>query len=170
MKTSADEISQRYMVLIKIDATNLYNRIKERKNQYIETFSLKRDRSIFREIFSCRYSKGTLFDLSHLPVEIIEVSNDFYTEVNELLWYLMHTQDMPNTIEDEISHYLHLINKKYEVLLLYIDAELSGTKVADLENAEDIPALDSADEFFVTQGETQAYSEETPFIDDSDDS
>ena len=127
MKSTQPEMTQRYLVLIKIDATNLFNRIKERQNDYIEAFSLKRDRTIFKEIFHCRYQKTTNYDLAHLPMEVIEVTDEFFTAAEELYWYLMNTQDMPTTIEDEIIRKLHFLEKKFELLKLYIDAELGGT-------------------------------------------
>ncbi|MBT4790403.1 MAG: hypothetical protein HON90_02435 [Halobacteriovoraceae bacterium] len=135
MKTDTTQLSQRYMILIKIDAINLFNRIKIRQHEYIEAFSLKRDRDIFKEVFKCRYDTATIFDLSHLPHEVIEVMNDFYTEVDELSWYLMNTQDMPNAIEDEIIHFVHQIEKKLTALVLYIDAELSGANIDELKKA-----------------------------------
>ena len=141
MKSNHSEASSRYMVLVKIDATNLFDRINERKSDYLEMFSLKRDRDIFKSIFRSRFSKSTLFDLSHLPLEVIEVSNDFYTEVDRLFWYLMHTQDMPNTIEDEIIRYLHIIRKKFDVLTLYVDAELSGTTLEHIQSDEDLSSI-----------------------------
>lgn len=153
MKTKNDELSQRYLVLIKIDATNLFNRIKDRQHDYLEAFSLKRNREIFASVFKCRYHHANFFDLSHLPVEIIEVCNDFYTSVDELFWYLMNTQDMPNTIEDEIIRFVHLIERKYESLCLYVDAELSGNKEHLYQSFEEIPAETPDSEYFSTEGE-----------------
>lgn len=126
MKSKHPDLSQRYMLLIKQDAHNLYHRIKERESEYIEAFSLKRDRSIFSDVFYNRYKQATMFDLSHLSLELIEVVNDFYQEADELYWYLMNTQDMPTTIEDEVIRFCANLKRKYENLELYIDAELSG--------------------------------------------
>src|SRR5690606_20282630 len=50
----------------------------------------------------------------------------FHNLVDELYWYLTHTEDMPNTIEDEIVRKLAKVEMAYETLALYIDAELSG--------------------------------------------
>lgn len=156
MKSTRDELSIRYMALIKIDASNLINRIKQRQHEYIEAFSLKRDRDIFKDIFRCRYQQTTMFDLAHLPSEIIEVANDFYTSADELLWYLMNTQDMPNTIEDEISRFIHQLTIKYESLCLYIDAELGGTSLQEVMEEEEIPHDTSEANHFLAEGEVQA--------------
>lgn len=164
MKSSNTELSQRYMVLTKIDASNLFNRIKERQHEYIEAFSLKRDRKIFENIFKCRYQDSTMFDLSHMPIEVIEVANDFYTVVDQLHWYLMNTQDMPNTIEDEIFRYIHAIERKYEGLCLYIDAELGGSQdQVDEEEGE-------SNNLFISQGELQGIETHPESLDDQDDS
>lgn len=129
MKSDNSELSQRYLVLIKIDSYNLFKRISERYKEYMEVFSLKRDRSIFKEIFFSRYQRSNLSDLSYLPIEIIELANSYYEEVDNLFWYLKYTQDMPNTIEDEILREIAKLKKLYETLILYIDAELSGQNV-----------------------------------------
>lgn len=145
MKSAHSEQTQRYLTLIKLDATNLFKRIKDRQDEFIEEFSLKRDREIFKEIFFNRYKKTTFYDLSFIPVEIIEVANDFYLEMDKLYWYLIHTQDMPTTIEDEVIRYLHQIQRKFSTLEDYINAELSGTP--PLENIE-FNADESEDEHF----------------------
>ena len=142
MKNNHTNVSERYLILVKIDSENLFERIKQREKFYMEHFSAKRDRSIFDEVFVNRYAEASMFDLSHLPSEIIELANDFYTNVEQLYWYLMHTEDMPNAIEDEVVRNIALIGKKYTVLTLYIDAELSGEvsskKSEDLSNINDL--------------------------------
>lgn len=129
MKTKLSDMTQRYLTLIKIDSLNLMNRIVERQSEYLNDFSLKRDREIFKDVFTNRYSMTTMSDLAHIPLEIIELANDFYQHVDELKWYLMHTQDMPNTIEEEIQRKTAVLKKKHENLLIYINVELSGEDV-----------------------------------------
>ena len=126
MKTNLPDMTQRYLTLIKIDSANLMERIVDRQSEYLNDFSLKRDRAIFKDIFSNRYSTTTMGDLAHVPLEIIELANDFYQDVDELKWYLMHTQDMPNTIEEEIQRKTSILKKKHENLMIYINVELSG--------------------------------------------
>ena len=67
-----------------------------------------------------------MFDLSHLPVEVIELSHDFYKVIDDIYWYIMHTQDMPNTIQDTLVKRLGPLKKKYQNLIFYIDASLSN--------------------------------------------
>lgn len=128
MKSETKAQKEKYLILLKIDALNLFDRITKRRDEYMDDFSLKRDRSIFREVFYSRYSLMTMSELAHLSSEIIELANNYYLAVDELLWYLSHTQDMPNTIEDEIHRSCHHFEKVLSSLTLYIDAELGGTE------------------------------------------
>ena len=152
MKSKHEEKDQRYMLLFKMDSTNLFERISSRQHEYIEIFSLKRSRSVFRDIFENRYSKASVFDLSHCPAEVLEALDQFYTRVDELYWYLKHTQDMPNTIEDEVSRRVGRLGKLYDQLALFIDAELGGGGFEQISD-EDIPSDDQHYDFFTTQGE-----------------
>lgn len=135
MKKEGHEQKEKYLILLKIDAVNLFNRITERRDEYMDDFSLKRDRAIFREVFYSRYSLMTMSELAHLSSEIIELANSFYLSVDELLWYLSHTQNMPNTIEDEILRSCSHLQKVLSNLTLYIDAELSGSEKEQLSTA-----------------------------------
>lgn len=124
-------MTQRFLTLLKVDSFNLMNRIIERQEEYLNDFSLKRDRAIFAEIFYNRYATTSMNDLAQLPIEIIELANDFYTQVDNLRWYLMHTQDMPNTIEEEIQRQTVSLKKKQDNLLLYINVELAGEDMSE---------------------------------------
>lgn len=144
MKSKRSEQEQRYLLLFKLDAQSLYMRIRERREDYIHVFSAKRDRHIFSEVFENRYQKANIEDLSHCSIEVIESLNNFYQQVDKLFWYLKHTQDMPNMIEDEIDRHLILLKRSYETLQLYIDAELAG----EVESSEiSIPDFSDLDEF-----------------------
>lgn len=123
------EMSTRYLILLRNDAYNLFHRINDRHAEFVDIFSLKRDRTIFKEVFRNRYEKTTMSELSHFSVEIIQLANKYYSDIDELYWYLERTQDMPNTIEDEVIRSCSRLEKQLDNLLLYIDAELAGKKV-----------------------------------------
>ncbi|MEX0798820.1 MAG: hypothetical protein WEB87_04600 [Bacteriovoracaceae bacterium] len=166
MKSKHPEIHQRYMLLFKIDAKNLFQRVSQRQHEYIEIFSLKRNRSVFKDIFENRYAKASAFDLSHCAQEVLEAMDQFYTAADELYWYLKHTQDMPNTIEDEVSRKVARLGKLYQQLSLYIDAELSGdagetgTEIGTdyAEDFSEIPSDDIHNDSFVMDGEKREES------------
>lgn len=167
MKTRHSELEQRYLLLFKLDAKNLFDRIYNRREDYVEIFSLKRTRAVFREIFTSRYEKSSIFDLSHCPVEVIETLEKFHSFADEIYWYLKHTQDMPNTIEDEITRKVSTLRKHYATLELYVDAALTGEDQEQPEEVfafEEIPHTDSHQEFFHLDGEIKEMEEELEFI------
>lgn len=152
MKSSRNELEQRYLLLFKIDAQNLFERIYERRHDYIEAFSLKRNRGIFKDVFENRYQKASINDLSHCPTEVIEALNQFYKNADNLFWYLKHTQDMPNTIEDEVQRKVNKLRRDFDMLCLYVDAELSGEASHSEENET---ILGDDGEPFQMEGELQ---------------
>lgn len=166
MKTKYSDLEQRYLLLFKLDAKNLFNRIYNRREDYVEIFSLKRTRAVFKEIFTCRYEKSSMFDLSHLPIEVIETLEKFHTNVDEIYWYLKHTQDMPNTIEDEITRRVASLKRHYEMLELYVDAALTGedNEPQEANSFEEISHTDSHYDHFQLDGELQVQEEELEFI------
>jgi hypothetical protein len=131
MKSKLTDTDQRYLLLFKLDARSLFERIHDRMHEYVEVFALKRDRRHFDEIFRNRYERATVRDLSHCPMEIIESLDQFYKHASDMYWYLRHTEDMPNTVEDELTRKAARLKKLYETLALYIDAELSGIRPED---------------------------------------
>lgn len=112
------------LLIIKLDATNLYNRITQRKKESLHDFSLKRERQVFEELFFTRYYTIKANELSQFDGELIQTIDQFYTLVDELKWYLHHTQDMINKIEDTYMLMLKQISPNYQSLLLYINATL----------------------------------------------
>ena len=130
------EMTERYLVLLKNDANNLYHRIHDRNHEFMEIFSLKRDRGVFKEIFRNRYETMQMSELSNYSVEIIELADRYYKDIDELYWYLERTQDMPNTIEDEVTRSSSQLRKQLENLILYIDADLAGVKPVDPDTEE----------------------------------
>lgn len=167
MKSKKSDLELRYLLLYKLDARNLYNRIVDRKEEYIEIFSLKRNRAIFKEIFENRYSKSSIKDLSHCSAEVIESLDSFHQACDEIYWYLKHTQDMPNTIEDEVHRRLNVLKRQFEMLSLYIDAELSGrADVNSIDSFEELsPAEDDIhNDSFQMDGEFQLEQEAKDFL------
>lgn len=141
MSDNKKEIPLRFLVLLRNDARNLFSRINERHSEFIDVFSLKRDRTVFKEIFRNRYGTMTMGELANFSIEIIELADKYYQDVDELFWYLERTQDMPNTIEDEIIRSCARLEKQLNNLLLYIDAEMGGNVpvVEDNESPDFIP-------------------------------
>lgn len=149
-----DEAAQRILLLLKIDANNLFKRIKERKSEYLEIFALRRTRSHFPMIFRNRYENITISELSHCGPELITLLNEFYTHVEEMNWYLFETQDMPNTVENFVLRKITKLEKLLATLNLFLDAEMG------VEGSSPIPEQD-----FIDQVEDPFFSE--PPVDDT---
>lgn len=166
MKSKISELEIRYNLLFKLDAYNLYQRIAVRQNDYVEAFSLKRNRAVFKDIFDNRYKKASIEDLSHCSAEVIEALNSFYTLADEIYWYLKHTQDMPNMIQDEVQRYCNKLKVQYETLALFIDAELTGKEKFSVDFPEEIePASDDIhNDHFVMAGEAFIEEEQEEYI------
>tara|TARA_Y100000385_G_C12840705_1_gene528674 strand:+ start:91 stop:639 length:549 start_codon:yes stop_codon:yes gene_type:complete len=166
MKSKRTDLELRYILLFKLDARNLYNRIVKRRHEYVEIFSLKRNRAIFKEIFDNRYSKSSTKDLSYCSIEVIESLDSFYTAVDEIYWYLKTTQDMPNTIEDEVHRRINSLARQYDMLSLYIDAVLTGSDQTSIESFDELsPASeDIHNDSFQMDGEAQEEADEEEYI------
>lgn len=124
MKIKISEDTQRMLMLLKLDARRLFERIKYRAPEYMYDFSLKRSRDHFPEIFTNRYDSVSIKDLMLCSQEVIAGLDQFYSKVDEMRWYLNHTQDMPNRVEDKIQAHIRELERLYETLNLYIDVEM----------------------------------------------
>lgn len=124
MKSRNDEITQRVLMLLKLDANAVFKRIKSRKSEYLEIFALRRTREHFPMIFNNRYESTSLENLIHCSTELITTLDQFYIPVEEMKWYLFQTEDMPNTVEDFIDRKISKMEKLLATLNLYLDAEL----------------------------------------------
>lgn len=135
MKSRNNEATQRVLLLLKLDANNLFKRVKNRKSEYLEIFALRRTRDHFPKIFNNRYETTTIEDLSHCGTDLITSLDQFYTHVEEMSWYLYQTQDMPNTVEDFIDRKIIRMEKILATLNLFLDAEL-GFETESLKSAQ----------------------------------
>lgn len=142
MKVKISENTQRMLMLLKLDAKRLFERIKYRAPEYMYDFSLKRTRDHFPEIFTNRYDTVLMKDLLLCGQEVLAGLDQFYSKVDEMRWYLNHTQDMPNKVEDKVHSHIRELEKFYETLNLYIDVEMGLIS----ESAAEPIVEDDADE------------------------
>lgn len=146
MKSRNDETTQRVLMLLKIDANNVFKRIKSRKSEYLEIFALRRTREHFPMIFNNRYKDTSLENLMSCSTELITTLDQYYTPVEEMSWYLFQTEDMPNTVEDYIDRKIARMEKLLATLNLYLDAEL-GIQGEEESSVEDPKFIDQPDPF-----------------------
>lgn len=124
MKIKISEESQRLLMLLKLDAQRLFERVKYRAPEYVAEFSLKRTRDHFPEIFKNRYDSTNIRELMLCTPEVIAGLDQFYTKIDEMRWYVNHTQDMPSRVEDKIYSHIRELQSHYDTLNLYIDVEM----------------------------------------------
>ena len=146
MKSKNTEATQRVLVLLKIDANNLFKRIKERKSEYLEIFALRRTREHFPMIFKNRYEGTSIMDLSHCSTDLITTLDQYYTLVEEMSWYLFQTEDMPNTVEDYIDRKIRRMEKLLSTLNLFLDAEL-GIESEQAQQESEVRFIDQEPDF-----------------------
>lgn len=125
MRKKIDSHSLKILMLLKFDANRLFDRIKYRAPEYLYEFSLKRTRDHFLEIFKNRYEIIAFQDLLLCGPEVLVALDQYYSLVDELRWYLNHTQDLPNRIEDKVFAYIKELERVIGILNLFIEAELN---------------------------------------------
>jgi hypothetical protein len=160
MKSKQDELTQRILLLLKIDANNLFRRIKERKVEYLEIFALRRTRTHFPMIFRNRYETTTLMDLAHCGPELITLLDEYYSLVEEMNWYLFQTEDMPGTVELYIDRKIKRMGKLLETLNMFLDAEL-GIAPEHLPEPDAKLFIDQPEDPFLTDASGDDTSQDT---------
>ena len=109
------------LYVILCDARSLMKRIASRKSDYISIFALKRTREHFEHIFRSKYDLTTPELLSFCPQEVIELYFRFHDHVESLKWYLIHTDDMPNAVDEKITRDIHTIEVTYSDFVALIE-------------------------------------------------
>ena len=89
------------------------------------SFSAKRTREHFSQIFKNRYASTSIDDLKHCSPDVTVALDNFYTKVDDLHWYLGTTQEMPNTVERGVEDFLKTLEKLHNILQLHVNAECS---------------------------------------------
>ena len=123
-KRPSEETAQ-VLLLLKLDAQRLFERIRYRRPEYMQVFSAKRTREHFPQIFRNKYAKADLSDLKNCSPEVIIGLDNFYSKADELAWYLSTTEDMPASAEETVQHFIHELDKLHENLQLYIHTEFN---------------------------------------------
>lgn len=122
--------SLKILTLIRLDAQRVFERVKYREPEYMHYFSAKRTREHFPEVFKNRYYEMRIQDLLDCGEEVLIGLDQFYTVVDDLKWYLMVTEDMPGTVQEHVTHAIREMEEAYELLQLYINAELESLRPA----------------------------------------
>jgi len=137
MKRASDE-ELRILVILRLDAGRVFERIKYRKPEYMHHFSSRRTREHFPHIFKNRYDDFSIQNLLNCSEEVLVGLDQFYHQVDEMRWYLMVTEDMPGKVEEVVNQSISQIEEAYELLQLYISAELGLKESKESPDAVDL--------------------------------
>lgn len=124
MSSKDFEAKKSTLTILKLDAERLYERVIQRRKEYMLTFAVKRTREHFKDVFFSRYNTITFSDLKILSPTLISCLDRYYTEVDNLRWYLNSTEDMPATVEDKTGRDIKELRESFETLMLYLEVEL----------------------------------------------
>ena len=119
MKSHLSEESQKVLILLKLDSQHLFDRIKNRMNEYLRTFEVKRTRVHFKDIFRNRYNEIQVDDLKECSSEVIVALDKYYSRVDDMSWYLNHTEDLPNLVRDNLHVGIRDLEKSLSIFFIH---------------------------------------------------
>lgn len=125
MSGSNFEKKKSILTILKVDSSRLYERVVERRKEYMLIFAVKRSREHFKEVFTSKYDTIQFAEMTLLSPELIGCLDAFYTKIDNLKWYLNSTEDMPATVEDKTGRDIKELKDSFETLKLYLEAELN---------------------------------------------
>ena len=119
--------------MLKLNANRVFERVKLRMPEYLDDFTMKRTRKHFPEVFQHKFDGVQLETLAKAETETIIALESYFNKIDDLKWYMDHTDEMPNTVEDRLQHELKELSKLLETLNLYLDAELGIAEENEME-------------------------------------
>ncbi|MBT3983688.1 MAG: hypothetical protein HOE90_20195 [Bacteriovoracaceae bacterium] len=150
-----DVITERYLILLKLDARSLFNRISKRSKDYMNIFVIKRTREHFDQIFKNKYEGISIDTLACVSREVVEALDIFYNEIDELRWYFYHTEDLPAMMEDYLGNQIRNLDHHLLALEEVINKELFGL-ASDIQTTEEEFELeDDSQAFEITGGDNE---------------
>jgi len=111
------------LLLLQLDAKNVYQRVVEWFPTYMAVFAAQRTRQHFGEVFFHRYHSIGIDDLKIFSEEVIIALDQFYQTIDEMGRYLKTTEDMPVSAQDQCQKYIAKLKTIYPMLELYLNAE-----------------------------------------------
>jgi hypothetical protein len=120
-------VTGRVLLILKLDAEALFQRIILWRDEYLAVFSARRSRQHFVDVFFHRYREVKIDDLKQFSPELVVALDQFYREVDQLAWYLQCTEDMPTTVAGRVDAGIHRIESFYQFLQIYLKVELEHT-------------------------------------------
>ncbi len=149
------------LTIVQRDVEKLFNRIVDRKDEYLLIFSLKRTRQHFEEIFRSYYPSLTVDHLLCCSPEFVHALEDFYLKVEDLKWYLLSTEDMPQRVSDVVTSKIKFLSEKYFAFKQHIDNEIEIQHCEKNASRESVQFPETPPEFVEHSLESQWEESET---------
>lgn len=128
MTHTKTEDTIRILTILKLDTQSVFNRMTQYFPEYINILALKRSRDHFKELCVSKYDTVRFEDLRFCGPELLVELDRFYQIFFEIKWYLFHTEDMPNRMEDRVRFDLKELSKAYQNLELYLNVEFDTAR------------------------------------------
>lgn len=97
-----DERTERLRRLMGLEVRRILRRLQEREAQLVELWSKHRAREPFVDTLFARWATAGVTELTLLSPEAIGPLSAFHDAVDDLRFYLRHTDDMPTTLGDRL--------------------------------------------------------------------
>ncbi len=124
MRQNRDSEISKILLMLKLNANRVYVRVEQRMPEYLDDLSMKRTRKYFPEVFVHKFDGVQLESLAKAETETIMALESFFNKVDDLKWYMNHTEEMPATVEDRLKQEVKKLSQLLETLNLFLDAEL----------------------------------------------
>lgn len=129
---------RRILIILRADAQDLFRRLDVHLRESVSILNLKRTREHFRDLFKSRFHTFTAGELKLIDEATIVAVTEFYREIDELHWFLTHTQDQPQMILDRCEKALKIVRTHFDTLILHLEAELDqGENLVESQRDED---------------------------------
>ena len=120
-----------FITLVQLDAERLFRNIVDKKEDYLMILNFKRTREHFYDIFHSKYAQVSIDNLKELKESTIHVVDSFYREIEELRWYLLHTEDLPAMVSDHTHTEIKKITGLFQDMCEHLNAELNTSPAID---------------------------------------
>ena len=111
---AARPIPNRILAIVATDAANVMRRLDRRRDDMVEFFGRKRDRSALVDPLHSWMKTADFQAIREFTTTQLVAVNAFYEELDDLVWYLRHTDDMPGTLATRLDAHLETLHAKHE--------------------------------------------------------
>jgi hypothetical protein len=98
------------------DASRVVDRLNAWKGDYLDSFAQSRRTDHIHMIFNTRFHDIPVRLLLNLPAPLMTQVKTIYNHFEDIYWNLLHTQDMPTTLEDYLDRQVHLLEESLQLM------------------------------------------------------